>query len=255
LHGRHLLFLGLTAAQAIQALGPPLAQNGGRLRYAGLELRLGNGTVTGFTLRGAAFAGVGSPAGRVPQLVPGATRDPATNTYRAVLDGASVVIRIASGRVAAIVAELQRPTGIPPAARRALALVSFPWQTLGYRLGFAAPVKGVRAVTNTAAHTITVFLRPDDPAQRVAHDIAHELGHAYDATRLNNADRARYLRSRGVPGAEWFPSAPGSDYATGAGDFAEVFALCFAPSPEFRSTLAPRPADPCALVPHLGGTR
>ena len=40
-----------------------------------------------------------------------------------------------------------------------------------------------------------------------------------------------------------------SDYRSGAGDFAEVFALCHSVSPVFRSRLAPRPQDPCAVLP------
>jgi virginiamycin B lyase len=247
LHGHRVSFLGLTAVQAVAMFGPPLSQTPARLRFAGVELRLSNGTVSGFTLRGRGFAGIGAPARRVPVLVPGARRADA-HTYRVVADNASVVIRIASGRVVAIVAEERRASR----ATAAVALVSFPWQTLGYRIVFAPPRDGVRAETDTATRTITVFARPGDPPQLVAHDIAHELGHAYDATRLSDADRAEYLRSRGVPDAAWFPSAPGSDYDTGAGDFAEVFALCYAPGSEFRSTLAPRPADPCALV---GGSK
>jgi streptogramin lyase len=248
LRGRRVAFLGGSAAQASAA----------RLRYAGLELRLANGRVSGFTLRGRGLpVGAGSPARRVPYVLPGATFDRAAHAYRAVVGNASIVIRIVSKRVASVVAEVVRRSpavaGNPPAAERALALVSFPWQTLSYRIRFAAPVDGVRAQTDTTAHTIVVFLRPDDPPQRVAHDIAHELGHAYDAARLTDADRAEYLRRRGVPDAPWFPAAPGADYDTGAGDFAEVFALCYAPSPEFRSTLASRPGEPCALVSGLGG--
>jgi hypothetical protein len=85
-------------------------------------------------------------------------------------------------------------------------------------------------------------------AHRVAHDVAHEVGHAYDVSRMTARERRRYLRRRGVPRAPWWPGA-GSDDASGAGDFAEVFALCHAASPDFRSRLAPRPASPCSLLP------
>lgn len=82
----------------------------------------------------------------------------------------------------------------------------------------------------------------------IAHDIAHELGHAYDAVRLTDADREAYLTRRGVPGAPWLPEGA-SDYAVGAGDFAEVFALCHAASPDFRGTLAARPDQACESLP------
>ena len=99
------------------------------------------------------------------------------------------------------------------------------------------------------ARTITLYSRVTDAPHRVAHDLAHELGHAVDADRLSAADRAAYLRRRGVADAAWWPSGRGADYASGAGDFAEVFALCHAASAEFRSRLAPPPADPCAALP------
>ena len=67
--------------------------------------------------------------------------------------------------------------------------------------------------------------------------------------RMNDAERRAYLVDAGA-----FPLPRGSrqrdsDYAVGAGDFAEVFALCHSASPDFRSRLAPRPATPCELLP------
>ena len=103
----------------------------------------------------------------------------------------------------------------------------------------------------------TDFVARTDDFRRLAHDIAHELGHAYDATYLSAPQRASYLATRSRNSANWWPGLRAADYTanavtdygSGAGDFAEVFALCHAPSPEFRSTLAPRPPDPCALIP------
>ena len=134
------------------------------------------------------------------------------------------------------------------ALRRALALVSYRGR-LGYRIVLAPPRLGVRAETNAGTRTITIFLDPPDAPHRVAHDIAHELGHAWDARHLDDAGRRAYLRARGVARAAWWPRTVGADYATGAGDFAEVFARCHAASPEFRSRLAPPPADACAALP------
>ena len=107
----------------------------------------------------------------------------------------------------------------------------------------------MRAETDTGARTITLFLDPADAPHRVAHDIAHELGHAWDSRHLDDAGRRAYLRGRGAAGAGWWPDRRSADYATGAGDFAEVFARCHAASPEFRSRLAPAPADACAALP------
>ncbi len=131
---------------------------------------------------------------------------------------------------------------------RARALVGVR-EELGRRVVLAPPRPGVRAEHDARRRTITLYVNPLDAPHRVAHDLAHELGHAWDAERLEDADRREYLRIRGAPGAPWWPAAPGDDYASGAGDFAEVFARCHAASPEFRSRLAPIPADACAALP------
>jgi hypothetical protein len=143
---------------------------------------------------------------------------------------------------------------------RAQRLVSVTPAELGYTLRVAGPVAGLRGQTDTAARTITLFVSPHDAPHLVAHDLAHEIGHAFDARRLTGAQRAAYLHSRGVPGARWFPAGGVvSDYRSGAGDFAEVFALCHAASPVYRSRLAARPEDPCGVLPeqargtNLGG--
>jgi hypothetical protein len=140
-----------------------------------------------------------------------------------------------------------------PAAQRAtlraaLALVSYEGR-LGHRIALAPPRPGVRAERNAGTRTITLYLDPPDAPHRVAHDLAHELGHAWDARHLDDAGRRAYLRRRGASGAAWFPEPGTADYATGAGDFAEVFARCHAAGPEFRSRLAPAPADACAALP------
>jgi hypothetical protein len=132
---------------------------------------------------------------------------------------------------------------------RAQRLVSVTPAQLGYTLRVAGPVAGLRGQTDTAARTITLFVAPHDAPHVVAHDLAHEIGHAFDARRLTAAQRAAWLRARGAPGARWFPGRAGSDYRSGAGDFAEVFALCHASSPVYRSRLAPRPADACRVLP------
>ena len=134
------------------------------------------------------------------------------------------------------------------AGRQALALVSARAAPLGYHIRFALGRTEVRASTDRDTRTITVFVRPNDLPSLVAHDIAHEIGHAFDDRRMSAASRRAYLRARGVAGATWWPGGR-SDYAVGAGDFAEVFALCHAPNAVFRSTLAPRPDNPCALLP------
>jgi hypothetical protein len=108
-----------------------------------------------------------------------------------------------------------------------------------------------RAQADRRARRITIFVAATDVPHRVAHDIAHELGHAWDDAAMTDRTRAAFLRRRGAPSARWWPGGRWSDYASGAGDFAEVFARCHAASPEFRSRLAPPPADACAQLPKV----
>jgi hypothetical protein len=135
-------------------------------------------------------------------------------------------------------------------ARRAQKLVDVTPAELGYRLVVRGPLAGVRGATDRTARTVTLYADDRQAAHRVAHDLAHELGHAYDDRRMNAAARARWLRVRGAAaGTRWSPGGAVSDYETGAGDFAEVFARCHAASSEFRSRLSAAPADACALLP------
>lgn len=153
---------------------------------------------------------------------------------------------------AGALAPITDPDELRTVGSRALGLVAYPWHDLGYEIVFAPGQAKVRAQTDIVAHRITVFLSRGDAAHRVAHDIGHELGHAFDAKYLSDAQRLSYLQARGVPGATWFPGGRFSDYNTGAGDFAETFAACHAASPEFRSRLASKPVQPCALIPQPG---
>jgi hypothetical protein len=120
---------------------------------------------------------------------------------------------------------------------------------VGFTVRIAGPRFGLEGQINAANRVITLFVTPGEVAHRMAHDLAHELGHAYDLVHNTPADRAAYLARRGRPEAEWWPGRGPSDYAVGAGDFAEVFALCHAASPIFRSRLAPQPTDACAALP------
>lgn len=161
---------------------------------------------------------------------------------------AAVPARVGSAAAGPAAVQTVYPATQRAALRRALALVDVRGPH-GYRIALAPPRRGVRAETNTGTRTITIFLDPTDAAHRVAHDIAHELGHAWDAGHLDDAGRRAYLHGRGVDRAAWWPGTIGSDYDTGAGDFAEVFARCHAASPDFRSRLAAPPVDACAALP------
>ena len=203
-----------------------------------------------------AFAALPSPAG--------GARPRRARIARTALAALGAVVGVAASALAfsavwpeggAPAPQPQRLSAADAAAARAVVaraerLVSVTPAQLGYALRIAGPVAGLRGQTDNAARTITLFVSPHDAPHVVAHDLAHEIGHAFDARRLTDAQRAAYLRARGVPGAPWLPSgATASDYRSGAGDFAEVFALCHASSPVYRSRLAGRPAEPCRVLP------
>ena len=55
--------------------------------------------------------------------------------------------------------------------------------------------------------------------------LAHEIGHAVDVTYLNGSDRDEWLEVRGIEDSPWWADAFASDFQSGAGDFAEAFAV------------------------------
>jgi hypothetical protein len=120
---------------------------------------------------------------------------------------------------------------------RALDLVSFDWKSAlpGWRFRFLAARKGYLAITFREERRIDVYVRMDRSEPAIAHDIAHELGHAVDVTYLNDEDRQEILQIRRLPPATaWWAQ-------TGAGDFAETFAMMFAPRVKFYSELGDEP--------------
>jgi len=223
------------------------------LDHPGARLARGTGShpVTGEAASAAA------PADRAPLFAPARALRAGLLVLAAALGVAASALAFSALWPAGEAAPAPQPERLSPrdaataraVVARAEGLMSIAQAQLGYRLRVAGPVPGLRGQTDTGTRTITLFVAPTDPAHRVAHDLAHEIGHAFDAQRLTAAQRAAYLRARGVPGAAWVPGGAASDYRSGAGDFAEVFALCHAPSPDYRSRLAVRPEAPCALLP------
>ena len=146
------------------------------------------------------------------------------------------------------------PRSLAPTERAALerqveGLVRLRPEDFGYRLRWGAARAGTRALFDPRRKEIRLFPRAGDPAHLIAHDLAHEIGHVFDRERMTDRDRRAYLRSRGRPDATWLPERGKDQYRSGAEDFAEVFALCHAASPEFRSRLAGQPQRACDALP------
>jgi hypothetical protein len=110
--------------------------------------------------------------------------------------------------------------------QRALQLVNWDWKPVfgEWDIRFGPERPGYHGLTEFALHRITIWIRPADSPEAVAGMIAHELAHAFDRKYLTPALRGQWLAARGLPpDTPWyFPVGKlGSDYLSGAGDFAE----------------------------------
>jgi hypothetical protein len=123
----------------------------------------------------------------------------------------------------------------------AMALVSYPWRQLGYRILFESAQPGMQGRTSPRRlGTIEIYVRPDVSAGDLAHVIAHEIGHAVDLVYGDDQRRSLWLQLRGVGSQPWFPCNMCDDFSTPAGDFAETFAY-WQLHDYSRSRLAPLP--------------
>ena len=137
---------------------------------------------------------------------------------------------------------------------QALALVRYDWQAAfpELRIEFLGPRAGLRALTYPAEHRIEIFVRDSDTTGSLHRVLAHELGHVIDVERNSPDDRDRWLEQRGLAAStNWWPNESAPDFATGAGDFAEAFAV-WETGVQTQSTLAGQPdADDLALLKEL----
>lgn len=112
------------------------------------------------------------------------------------------------------------------AGSAALSLVGWDTASLDYTIEFHRPRTQVRALTFPYERRIEVYVRPGDTVEGLAHVIAHEIGHAIDVEHNDPDERRTWLTSRGLsPEYPWWPGSGLNDFATGAGDFAECFAV------------------------------
>ena len=134
-----------------------------------------------------------------------------------------------------------RPTAVGEAA---LELIDYPWRELGWTIEFHPGRPGFLGLARGPHRRIEIFVRPDHDVSEVAHTLAHELGHAVDLTYGGTYRRREYRRLRGLStDSKWFGCDECSDYATPAGDFAEVFEYWLLGGGDFRSQLAGAPSQ------------
>lgn len=127
----------------------------------------------------------------------------------------------------------------------ALASLLRPSDARRYRVEFRPGRADVLGLAHLPERRVEIFVRScsvqSDSLLR--HVIAHEIGHLVDADTMP-ALRTEWLRTRGISSSmPWFGCNLCSDFATPAGDFAEVYAQWQRSASDNLSELAPAPSS------------
>lgn len=125
----------------------------------------------------------------------------------------------------------------------ALEAIEYPWreELPGWRIQFVSGAGNIAGYTWSREERIEVFVRPGATSTDLARILAHELGHAVDVSKNSGDERREWLAVRGAEDAPWWPGNGLADFATGAGDFAESFAVWQVGDNDYRGELAPVP--------------
>jgi hypothetical protein len=100
---------------------------------------------------------------------------------------------------------------------------------------------------------VVVYVQPAWLPEKAANAMAHEIGHVHDAVYLNAKTRNAYMRDRGLSWWERHVTVkwpalnkqePRKRQRVACEDFAEVFALRWAPPVEFQGSVRPAPSGP-----------
>ena len=97
----------------------------------------------------------------------------------------------------------------------------------GFAVSFESARSGYLGLTYLNEKRIAMHVRScaKESDDLLRHVMAHELGHAWDTSRMSSTSRAAYMAARGIPaGTAWYGCSGCTDFATPAGDFAEVYA-------------------------------
>jgi hypothetical protein len=120
-----------------------------------------------------------------------------------------------------------------------------PSDAAAFSLSFEPARAGVIGLATVHEGRMQVFVRPCGQlsASLLRHVVAHELGHLLDGARLTEAQRVEWMQVRGIaPGTPWYGCNGCVDFATPAGDFAEVYAQWQTGAGSNRSELAGSPS-------------
>lgn len=127
----------------------------------------------------------------------------------------------------------------------AVEAIEYPWreELSGWQIEFVVGAGNIAGYTWSREERIEVFVRPGATSSDLARILAHELGHAVDVSKNSGDDRRDWLTARNTPDAPWWPGNGAADFATGAGDFAEAFAVWQVGDADYRGELAPAPTS------------
>lgn len=136
------------------------------------------------------------------------------------------------------------PARIAGLSRSAMEFVTFDWHKLlpEWTVSFVPGDGDVAGYTWSKEERIEIFVREDSTPEFLYRVLAHELGHAVDVSLNSGDDRRAWLEARDIADAPWWPGSGKADFETGAGDFAESFAVWMTgQTTDFRSELGSAP--------------
>ncbi|MBC7375329.1 MAG: hypothetical protein H7323_15175 [Frankiales bacterium] len=111
----------------------------------------------------------------------------------------------------------------------------------GWTVSYAPARMGYLGLTHLDERRIELFVRScaKQSTELLRHVAAHELGHARDTALMTAATRRQWMAARGIKaGTSWYGCNGCTDFATPAGDFAEVYAQWARGATTSRSTIA-----------------
>lgn len=155
---------------------------------------------------------------------------------------AIVASALAAGCLVSTAAVAEDDSSAETRGRAALQSLQYPWRDLGYSIHFREYTGGQLGSANSRTKRIVIYVKDSQSEQSLRITIAHEIGHALDFEHATAARRDDYRIVRRIDrDAEWYPCDRCSDYASHAGDWAEVFAYWLAGPGDFRSEIAGPP--------------
>jgi len=99
-----------------------------------------------------------------------------------------------------------------------------------WHIGFDGNHPDFLGITMSELKVITIHVEDGASVETVAGVLMHEVGHAIDLETMTDTQRAEWIRLRDMP-ATWWPGNGLSDFAVGAGDFAEAVSALTTGSP------------------------